>query len=65
MATKNKYVYTFGTSKSTINFIAYANDVATITNKLTLIQPQPNKIDKYCEWAYMDIGILKRAHKVP
>ena len=35
MITKKNYGYTFGTSKSTISFVAYADDLAAITNRLT------------------------------
>ena len=46
-----KYRYTLGTSKITINSAAYADDLAIITNKLTSLQNQLKKLDKYCEWA--------------
>ena len=61
MAAKWKYGYTLGTSKVTINSAAYADDLAIITNKLTSLQNQLNKLDKYCEWARMDLGITKCA----
>jgi hypothetical protein len=53
--------YTFGTSKLTINSATYADDLATITNNLQSIQAQQNKLDKYCEWAGMDLGVPKCA----
>ena len=56
-----KFGYTLGTSKVTINSAAYADDLAIITNKLTSLQSQLNKLDKYCEWAGMDLGITKCA----
>ena len=56
-----KYRYTLGISKITINSAAYADDLAIITNKLTSLQNQLNKLDKYCEWAGMDLGITKCA----
>ena len=56
-----KHGYTLGTSKVTINSAAYADDLAIITNKLTSLQNQLNKLDKYCEWARMDLGITKCA----
>ena len=56
-----KYGYTFGTSKITINLAAYADDLAIIPNKLILLQNQLKKLDKYCEWAGMDLGITKCA----
>ena len=56
---RGKNGYTLGTSKITINTAAYADDLAIIANKLTIIQPQLNKLDKYYEWAGMDLGITK------
>ena len=56
-----KYGYTLGTSKITINLVAYANDLAIIINKLTSLQNQLNELDKYCEWTGMDVGIIKCA----
>ena len=56
-----KHGYTLGTSKVTINSAAYADDLAIITNKPTSLQNQLNKLDKYCEWAGMDLGITKCA----
>ena len=55
------YGYSFGTSTATINSVAYADDLAVITNKLTSLQIQLNKLDKYCIWAGMDLGISKCA----
>ena len=56
-----KYGYTLGTSKVTINSAAYVDDLAIITNNLTSLQNQLNKLDKYCEWVGMDLGIPKCA----
>ena len=56
-----KYGYTLGTSKVTINSAAYADDLAIITKNLTSLQNQLNKLDTYCEWAGMDLGIPKCA----
>ena len=53
--------YTFGTSKVKISSAAYADDLATIANKLKSLQTQLNKLDKFCEWAGMDLGIPKCA----
>jgi hypothetical protein len=58
---RGKNGYTFGTSKLTINSAAYADDLAAITNNLQSIQVQLNKLDKYCEWAGMDLGVPKCA----
>ena len=53
--------YTFGTSKLTISSAAYADDLAAITSNLQSIQTQLNKLDKYCEWAGMDLEVPKCA----
>ena len=58
---RGKNGYTLGTSKITINTVVYIDDHAIIANKLTLLQPQLNKLDKYCEWEGMDLGITKCA----
>ena len=53
--------YTFGTSKVKISSAAYADDLATIANKLKSLQIQLNKLDKFCEWTGTDLGIPKCA----
>ena len=53
--------YTFGTSKIKISSAAYADDLAAIANKLDSLQKQLNKLDKFCEWAGMNLGIPKCA----
>ena len=53
--------YTLGTSKITINTVVYIDNLAIIAHKLTSLQPQLNKLDKYYEWAGMDLGITKCA----
>ena len=53
--------YTFGTSKLTISSAAYADDLATLTNNLQSLQTQLNKLDKFCAWAGMDLGVQKCA----
>ena len=53
--------YTFGTSKVKISSAAYADDLAAIANKLKSLQIQLNILDKFCEWAGMDLGIPKCA----
>jgi hypothetical protein len=53
--------YTLKTSQHTINSAAYADDLAIITNNIKHIQPQINKIDKFCQWAGMELGIPKCA----
>ena len=56
-----KYGYTLDTSKVTINSVAYVDDLAVITNKLTSLQNQLNKLNKYYKWVGMDLGITKCA----
>ena len=58
---RGKNGYTFGTSKTTISSAAYADDLVAITTNLQSIQTQLNKLDKYCEWAGMDLGVPKCA----
>ena len=53
---RGKYGYTLNTSKITINLAAYIDDHAIIGNKLTSLQIQLNKLDKYYEWAELDLG---------
>jgi hypothetical protein len=43
--------YKLKTSQYTLNSAAYADDLAIITNDIKHIQPQINKIDKFCQWA--------------
>ena len=49
--------YTFETSNTTINFAAYADDLANLGNEIKSLQIQMNKVDKFCEWSGMDIGV--------
>ena len=58
---RGKNGYTLGTSKITIIITAYTDDLAIIANKLTLLQLQLNKLEKYYEWVGMDLGITKCA----
>ena len=51
--------YTFDTSEVKISSTAYADDLAAIANKLEILQTQLNKLDKFCEWAGMNLGIPK------
>ena len=53
--------YIFGTSKVKSSSAAYADDLAAIANKLESLQIQLNKLDKFCAWAGMDLGIPKCA----
>jgi hypothetical protein len=56
---RGKNGYTFGTSKLIISSAAYADDLAAITNNLQSIQTQLNKLEKYCDWAGMYLGVPK------
>jgi hypothetical protein len=51
----------FKTSSLSISSAAYANDLAVIFKNIKDIQPQLNKIDKFCTWAGMGLGINKCA----
>lgn len=51
--------YSLKTSNTKISSTTYTNDLDIITNKLTSLQIQLNKLDKYWEWACMDLGIPK------
>ena len=53
--------YTFRTSKVQISSATYADDLTTIANKLKSLQAQLNKLDKFCEWAGMNLEIPKCA----
>ena len=53
--------YKLKTSHYALNSAAYANDLAIITSDIKHIQPQINKIDKFCQWARMELGIPKCA----
>jgi hypothetical protein len=53
--------YKFNTSQHTINAAAYVDDLAIITSDIKSIQPQLNKMDKFCQWAGMELGIPKCA----
>jgi hypothetical protein len=53
--------YKLQTSQYTLNSATYADDLAIITSDIKHIQPQINKIDKFCQWAGMELGIPKCA----
>ena len=53
--------YKLNTSQYTLTSIAYTNDLAIITSNIKSIQPQINKIDNFCQWAGMELGISKCA----
>jgi hypothetical protein len=53
--------YKLKTSQYTLHSTAYVDDLAIITSDIKHIQPQINKIDKFCQWARMELGIPKCA----
>ena len=53
--------YNLKTSKNTIISVAYANDLIIISSNIAHIQPQLEKIDKFCQWVGMRLGINKYA----
>ena len=53
--------YTFKTSNIELNSAAYVDDQVVISNNVTSIQQQLDKLDRYCEWAALDLGIPKCA----
>jgi hypothetical protein len=57
----SKHGYPFHTSTSIVSSAAYADDLVVISNKIPSLQTQLNKLDKFCEWAGMDLGIPKCA----
>ena len=53
--------YIFKTSNTKLSSVAYADDLTVISNNATSIQQQLDKLDRYCEWVGMDLGIPKCA----
>jgi hypothetical protein len=53
--------YTFRTSSNSISSAAYADDLATLFGDIKSIPHQVTKIDKFCNWAGMNLGINKCA----
>ena len=53
--------YNFKTSKNNISLATYADDLVIISSNITHIQPQLEKINKFCQWAGMGLGINKCA----
>jgi hypothetical protein len=58
---RGNLAYKLKTSQYTLNSATYADDLAIITNDIKHIQPQINKIDKFCQWVGMELGIPKCA----
>ena len=53
--------YKFKTSNNTISSTAYADDLVIISSNIAHIQPQLEKINKFCQWANMGLGSTKCA----
>ena len=53
--------YTSKTSDTKLSSAAYADDLAAISYSLASLQLRLDKLDKYCEWTGMDLGIPKCA----
>jgi hypothetical protein len=53
--------YSLKASNTKLTSATYANDLAILANKIASLQLQLNKLDKFCEWVAMDLGILKCA----
>ena len=58
---KDDMGYHFNTSPSTCTTSAYADDLAIITDNIKHIQPQITKLQKFAEWAHMDLNLSKCA----
>ena len=56
---KNNIGYYFKTSSTTCNTISYTDNLAILTNNITHIQPQIRKLQKFSEWAYLDLNLFK------
>lgn len=60
MATKSgNNEYSLRTSHIECGLASYAYDLVVIANKLKSVQLQLNKLDKYYEWARVDLDISK------
>jgi hypothetical protein len=53
--------YSFKTSSMIISSAAYADDLAVLFKNIKDIQPQLNKLDKFCAWVGMGLSINKCA----
>ena len=53
--------YDFNTSPSTCTIIAYADDLAIVTDNIHHIQPQIFKLQKFAELSYIDLDLSKYA----
>jgi hypothetical protein len=53
--------YTFNTSKIHESVVAYADNLALLTNNIKALQSQINKIQKFNMWVGMDLSIINCA----
>jgi hypothetical protein len=53
--------YSFKTSDTTFSSTAYADDLVALTHTLPSIQIQLDRLDKFCTWSGMFLGISKCA----
>ena len=58
---KNNRGYHFNTSPSLCTTSAYADDLAILSDTIQNIQPQITKLQKFAEWAHMDLNLAKCA----
>jgi hypothetical protein len=58
---RGNHGYTFKTSDSTICSTAYADDLVFLSHNTTSLQVQLHKLEKFCDWSGMDLGISKCA----
>ena len=58
---QNQLGYSFKTSSLSISSAAYVDNLIVIFKDIKDIQPQLNKIDKFCTWVGMGLGINKHA----
>jgi hypothetical protein len=58
---RDNHSYSFKISKSTIRSAAYVDNLVILTDNINSIQPQINRIDKFCKWIGMDLRITKCA----
>ena len=58
---KDNMGYHFSTSTSSCTTPAYADDLAILSDNILSIQPQIIKLQKFAEWAHMDLNLAKCA----
>ena len=58
---KDNKGYHFSTSLSSCTTSAYADDLAILSDTIHNIQPQITKLQKFAEWAHMDLNLAKCA----